>query len=204
MEEDYFYQQLGKTIQKWLWVESEMYSLYAAIMDGANQHSVSVTFHHIESFKSKIKLIDNCLALLLARDSDEWKKWRKLFRKADALNDTRNKLVHEPVITGMEVGKKFIAISPSYSNALVLVKRKTSHLGPVITSEYKPSQAKLLDKHKININHLIKIKKSFKDFSIELGEFRQNILPLIKVEALKRLCFTSLLGSRKKHFFENL
>jgi hypothetical protein len=180
MEENNFYQYLGKTIKQWLWVESGLYSLYAAIMDGANQHSVSVTFHHIESFESKTKLIDNCLALLLARDSEQWKQWRTLYNKAKKLNEKRNTLVHEPVITGMENGKEFIVISPSYSNALALVKRKTSYSGPVITSQYKPSQAKLLDKYKIDFYQLIKIKESFKDFSVELDDFTKSILSLIK------------------------
>jgi len=43
--ENDFYCELGKTIQKWRWVETEIYRLYAVIMDGANQHSVSVTFN---------------------------------------------------------------------------------------------------------------------------------------------------------------
>jgi hypothetical protein len=180
MNENRFYEQLGRTIKKWLWVESEMYYLYFAIMDGANQHSVSVTFHHIESFASKAKLIDNCLALIIERDSGKWKEWRALYNDSLKLNDKRNVLAHEPVITGMENGKEFIVISPSYSNALALVKRKTTHLKPVITSNYKPSQAKLLDQYKIDIIKLSKIEKEFTDFALKLRGFRESIVSLIK------------------------
>ncbi len=71
MEEDYFYKQLGKSIQAWLWVESEMLLLYKAIMDSANQHLVSVTFNYIQSFDSKVTLIKYCLELVLERDSEK-------------------------------------------------------------------------------------------------------------------------------------
>jgi hypothetical protein len=180
MNENRFYEQLGRTIKKWLYVETEIYCLYLAIMDGANQHSVSVTFHHIESFASKAKLIDNCLALIIARESEEWKQWRSIYNSSLKLNDKRNVLAHEPVITGMENGKEFIVISPSHFNSLALVKRKTTHLDPVIASNYKSSQVKLLDKYKIDINKLSKIEKEFKDFSFKLRAFRESILPLIK------------------------
>ncbi|HNP62454.1 MAG TPA: hypothetical protein PKH39_00890, partial [Woeseiaceae bacterium] len=67
--EERFYHQLAKSIQAWLWVETETYLLYASIMDGANPHLVSVTFHNIESYDSKLGLINSCLALVFAKDS---------------------------------------------------------------------------------------------------------------------------------------
>ncbi|MFH1548536.1 MAG: hypothetical protein ABID32_04420 [Candidatus Omnitrophota bacterium] len=180
MEEDYFYQQLGKSIQAWLCVESEVYFLYSAIMYRANQHLISVTFNHIQSFRSKIALIDSCLKLVLDRKSEKWKQWKLLYKKAENLNLKRNKIVHEPVIQGVEDGVKSIFIAPSCFNALALVKGQTSHTGPVITSEYKPSQAKMLNDHKVNLNQLRKFEGLFKDFSIELNEFKKSIIPLIK------------------------
>ncbi len=181
MNEDYFYQQLGKSIQAWLWVESEMYFLYSAIMDSANQHLVSVTFNHIISFESKITLIDRCLKLILKQDSKEYKQWKKYRKKAKDLNLKRNKIIHEPVVISMQGDDvKSISISPSFFNALALVKGLTSHSGPVITSEYNPSQAKVLDEYKVDLYQLRKIESSFKNFSNELGEFRKSIDPLIK------------------------
>jgi hypothetical protein len=180
MEEEYFYRQLGKSIQAWLWVESEVYFLYSAIMDSANQHLVSVTFNHIQSFDSKVALINSCLALVLERESEKWKQWKSLYNRAKKLNLKRNKIVHEPVIQSVEDGVKSIFISPSHFNALALVKGQTSHTGPVITSEYKPSQAKMLNDHKVNLNQLRKFEGSFKDFSLELSEFKKSIIPLIK------------------------
>ncbi len=180
MEEDYFYQQLGKSIQAWLSVESEMLFLYTAIMDSANQHLVSVTFNYIQSFDSKITLIKYCLELVLERDSEEYEQWKSLYKRAKKLNLKRNKIVHEPVITSMTDGKQNIVISPSHFNALPLVKSWTSHSGPVITSEYKSSQAKLLNTQKVNLEQLRKIEVSFKNFSMELSKFRESIIPLIK------------------------
>jgi len=181
MKEEYFYQQLGKSIQAWLWVESEMYFLYSAIMDSANQHLVSVTFNHIESFESKVTLIDRCLKLILKQNSDEYEKWKKLRAKAKKLNLKRNKIVHEPVHMCMQGDDmKSISISPSYFNALALVKGYTKHSGPVLTTEYKPSQAKLLDEHKIDLYQLGRLENSFKSLSRELSEFKENITPLLE------------------------
>ena len=179
-EEDYFYIELGKTIQSWLWIESEMYRLYSAIMGEANHHLVSVTFHHVESFESKCTLIDRCLKLMLDQKSEEYINWKKLRKKAQKLNLKRNKIVHEPVIISMQGSKiKNIYISTSFSNALALVKGHTSHQGPIMTIEYTPSQAKIKSEHKIDYLKLITIGKSFKDLSAELGKFKESILPII-------------------------
>jgi len=181
MNEESFFQQLGKSIQAWLWVELEVYFIYAAIMDNANQHLVSVTFNHIESFESKLTLIDRCLKLILKQDSEEYKRWKKLRKKAKNLNLKRNKIVHEPVCICMQGSDvKSIYISPSFFNALALVKGHTSHSRPVITAEYKPSQAKVLDEHKVDFFQLRKIESSFKIFSNELSEFKKSIAPIIK------------------------
>ena len=182
--EERFYHQLGKSIQMWQWVESQLYFLYSATMHGANAHTISVTFNHIQSFDSKLSLLNSCLALTFERNSENWKKWKSIYNKALKLNKKRNKIVHEPVIYGMEDGVKVTYLSPSHFNALALVKGQTSYSGAVITPEYKPSQAKMLDNHKIDINQLMKIETSFKNFSTEIHEFNTIAIPLLK-EACK-------------------
>jgi len=72
-EERDFYEQLARTIQSWLWVESEIYRMYAAIMRGANPHLVSATFHNFQSIRSQLGLIDACLALIFSKESSSWK-----------------------------------------------------------------------------------------------------------------------------------
>jgi len=178
--EDDFYCELGKAIQMWLWVEEEMYRLYAEIMDAAKQHSVSVTFNHIQSFESKVTLIDSCLKLLLDTDSQEFKDWKKHQKKARKLNDNRNKIVHESVIQGRTEGREEIYIAPSFSDSLALVKNKTTYKRPVISGDYEPRLAKLEDAHKIYAHDLYKFKMAFKGFSQELRVFRERIAALIK------------------------
>lgn len=180
IDEKFFYYQLAKSIQTWLSVEVEIYSLYAMLMKGANSHLVSVTFHHIESFEKKLQLLNSCFSLAFSRDSSEWKKWKSLYNKAQGLNDKRNKIVHQPVSTGMNKGVEFICIKPSLFNALALVKGQTSYNGPVIGEDYKPSSAKLLDDHKIDQSKLFTIEKEFKKLSEDLREYRDTIRPVLE------------------------
>lgn len=173
--EDEFYRQLAISIQSWLWVETEIYLLYAAIMDGANPHLVSVTFHNTESFDSKLGLINSCLALIFPKDSTEWKSWKSLFNKARKLNGKRNKIVHEPVKTGVLDGVETIAISPSFFNAQALVKGQTTYNGPVIGSKYKAILATITEDHKIELVKLYEIEKSFKAFAKDIQCYREGI-----------------------------
>lgn len=175
LPKDEFCCQLAKSIQAWLWIETETYFLYAAIMDGANSHLVSVTFHNIKSFHSKLELIDSCLALIFAKDSGERKKWKSLQRKAKKLNRKRNEIVHEPVIVGIANGVESIEISPSYFNAQALVKGQTSYEGPVIGPEYKPTLAKILESYKIDLVELRQLETKFKSFAQELQSYREEI-----------------------------
>jgi len=175
-QKEYFYCELGETIQEWGRVELGVYQLYLVIMDGANQHSVSVTFNHIQSFESKVKLIDSCLKLLLDTDSQEFKDWKKYRKEARDLNDKRNIIVHGSV----KFSSKEIFIGPSYFDSLALVKNKTTHKGPVISGDYEPKLAKLEDIHKIYISDLQKFKYKFQKFSDKLEDFRKRIAPLIK------------------------
>jgi len=174
-EKDIFYCQLAKSIQNWLWIETEVYILYSDMMNGANSHLVSVTFHHIESFEEKLQLLHSCLTLFFSRESDEWKKWKSLSKRARNLNSKRNKIVHEPVILSVRDGKESIAISPSHFDARALVKGKTSYNGPAINSDYLPSSARVLEDHKIDLHKLYKLEKEFKSFAYELRDYREEI-----------------------------
>jgi len=75
-DEDRFHLQLAKTIQAWLWIESQLYSLYAMLMRGANSHLVSATFNNIQSVDAKLGLLNSCFALVFAENSEERKSWK--------------------------------------------------------------------------------------------------------------------------------
>jgi hypothetical protein len=176
-DEDLFHCHVGRTIQSWLLVEAEFYGLYALLMRGANSHLVSATFNNIQSVDAKLSLLNSCLALVLPKDGPEWKLWRGIFNKAEKLNKKRNKIVHEPVVVSVAKGLRTVAIQPSYFNALALAKGQTTNKGTVVNANYKPSQAKLLVDHMIDLYGLYTLERTFEDFSIELQEFHKRIKP---------------------------
>ncbi len=181
-KEDIFYCQLAKSIQAWLWVETEIYLLYRAIMKGANPHLISVTFHNIQSFEAKIQLLNSCLTLFFTRDSNEWKTWKNLSNQAGQLNGKRNKIVHEPVILSMRGGIESIALSPSHFNALTVAKGRTSHNGPTIGVDYDPKLAQVTEEHKLDMKDLYDIEKEFKALSEKLLNYRKEITPIIETK----------------------
>lgn len=174
-EEDEFYCQLAKAIKAWNWVEDEFYQLYATIMQGANHHLISVTFHHIESFESKLQLIEHCLKLLFDRASNEFKEGKKIIKKArEDLNKKRNRLVHEPVIMSHKNGLNEFLIHPSHFDARAITKGRTTYNGPVINSDYKPNMAKITGDHEIKILDLFEIERVFKEFSREIKNYNDK------------------------------
>jgi hypothetical protein len=178
-QEEEFYCQLGKSIQAWLWVESEVYGLYVALMQGANKHLVSATFNHIQSFDAKLGLLNSCFALIFDSDSAEWKNWKQLFNRAEKLNKKRNKIVHEPAGLTVEGGRSSMTIGPSHLNSLALVKKQTTHKGPVVTASYQPSAVRLLEDHKLDRSTLQVLERTFKAFSHELSTFRESVDPAL-------------------------
>ena len=179
-DEDCFHSQLAKSIQAWLWIEADLYSLYAMLMQGANSHLVSATFNNIQSVDAKLSLLNSCFALVFGRDSEERKAWKALFNKVEKYNKQRNKIVHEPVSILYSRGKKTVSLGPSHMNALALVKGQTTHRGgPVVSAAYDPKEAKLLQDHRIDLNGLATLERSFKSVSAELRAFREQISPTV-------------------------
>lgn len=179
-DEDYFHLQLARTIQAWLWIESELYLLYAMLLQGANTHLVSATFNNIQSIDAKLGLLNSCFLLVFAEDSEERKKWKTLFSKVEKLNKKRNKVVHEPVSVLVSKGQRTVSLGPSHFNALALVKGQTTHKkGAVVSAEYDPRNAKLLQDHRLDLHGLTVLERTFKLVSFELREFREQVSTLV-------------------------
>ena len=179
-DEDNFHLQLAKSIQAWLWIESDLYALYAMLMQGANSHLVSVTFNNIQSVDAKLYLLNSCFALVFGRDSDDLKEWKALFSKIETLNKKRNKIVHEPVSILHAKGKRTISLGPSHMNAMALVKGQTTHNGgPVVSAAYDPKGAKLLQDHQMDLLALASLERTFKTASTELRAFREKVSPAV-------------------------
>lgn len=179
-DEDYFLLQLAKSIQAWLWIESDLYALYAMLMQGANSHLISATFSNIQSVDAKLNMLNSCFALVFGRDSDDLKEWKALFSKIEKLNKKRNKIVHEPMSILHAKGKSTISLGPSHMNAMALVKGQTTHKGgPVVSKAYDPKSVKLLQDHKMDLRALTSLERTFKAASTELRVFREKVSPAV-------------------------
>ncbi|MEQ1841978.1 MAG: hypothetical protein ABL994_16360 [Verrucomicrobiales bacterium] len=178
-EELEFHAKLGIAIQKWIWVESELRSLYAAIMAGANLHMISATFHEIQSVEVKLRLIDTCFALLFSKKSEEGRNWKELYDRVKKLNIKRNKIVHQPVIQGQHEGFGLFYIAPSFLNSLAVAKGLTKHDGPVVFPDYSPSKAKLRKEHKIDFIGLSTLDTEFRTLADDLHNFCLDVSPKI-------------------------
>lgn len=179
--EDPFLLQLAKAIQTWLWVEGELYSIYAMFMQGANNHMVSATFNNIQSVDAKLVLLNSCFTLVFARDSEDLRSWKMLFQKIEKLNKKRNKLVHEPVSISYEKGvPSSVSLGPSYLNALALVKGQTTHQGaPVVSAEYSPSKVRILQDHRLTQAGVATLERTFRSAAAELRTYREHIAPKV-------------------------
>lgn len=179
--EDPFLLQLAKAIQTWLWIEGELYSIYAMFMQGANNHMVSATFNNIQSVDAKLVLLNSCFTLVFARDSEDFHSWKTLFQKIDKLNKKRNKLVHEPVSISYEKGvPTFISLGPSYLNALALVKGQTTHQGsPVVSAEYSPAKVRILQDHRLTQAGVAALERTFRSTAAELRTYRESVAPKV-------------------------
>lgn len=174
-EEDRFHLQHSKTIQAWLRIETELYLLYYLLMKGANAHLVSATFNNIQSLDAKLVLLKSCFTLVLPEKSDDMKTWKKLHKSVQTLNKKRNKVVHEPISIMVEKNLRTISISPSLFNSLAIVKGQTTNKQVVVSKDYSPSNAKLLEDHRIDYAGLEKLQQTFKSKAEELKEYREKI-----------------------------
>lgn len=129
MEED-FLLDLAKALVAWQQVESSAFGLFRAFMGNADQKLVSVTFHHIQSFTSAIKLLDQCAYFILTHEHmrARWggegnnKPNIGLRKRLADQTEVRNRLVHFRYHTGATDGKPVIDLGPSFFDATYAYK----------------------------------------------------------------------------------
>ena len=128
--EDAFLLQLGRTLAKWQWVEQASYDLYVHMMKGADKHLISVTWHHIQSFDTRLGLLNSCAHFAVREDfRPDWKNLRGRLEKA---SKTRNSIVHS--VFGVRVddgiGAAYLTTSHFDSTAIVRGKVNKNELRP--------------------------------------------------------------------------
>ncbi len=183
--DDPFLLQLAKAIQTWLWVESELFSLYSMFMQGANGHLVSATFNSIHSVDAKLALLNSCFVLLFERNGEELRTWKSLLGKLNKLNKKRNKLVHEPVSIQYNNGATTVSLGPSYFNALALVKGQTTHQGqPVVSADYSPSKVWILEDRRLTKSDIGALESTFRAIAHEVRAYRESVAPKVTAALL--------------------
>jgi len=187
--EDSFLLQLAKAIQTWLWIESELFSLYSMFMRGANNHLVSATFNSIQSVDAKLALLNSCFVLVFERNGDDLHAWKALQNKLEKLNKKRNKLVHEPVSIHYNRGTRTVSLGPSFLNALALVKGQTTHQGkPVVSAKYNPSKVWILEDHMLSQVGVAALERTFRETAHEMQTYRESVAPKVAaaIQATKK------------------
>jgi hypothetical protein len=125
--------------------------------------------------------LNSCCALVFSRNSEELRSWKALFLKVEKLNKKRNKLVHEPVSILYKKGvPSLVSLGPSHPNALALVKGQTTHQGAsVVSAEYNPSKAQLLQDHRLTQAGVATLQRTFRSTAAELRAYRESVAPTV-------------------------
>lgn len=97
-EVEQFVYHMGRAIAVWQFVETELFYIYAMLMKGANEHLISVTFFHIQSFNSKIQLVKACIKQVV-NDESALVIWNKIDKELCKQTNVRNQIAHRPVST---------------------------------------------------------------------------------------------------------
>jgi hypothetical protein len=124
-EESRFFEAVGRCIASWQIVELEAFDLYCAFMEGADSRLISVSFYHIQSFDSRIQLLDRC-ALFAVLDEELARRWKGIKKDLDSKSQTRNKIVHSMFYRRSEAAGGNIEIAPSVANVFNIKTEKVN------------------------------------------------------------------------------
>ena len=122
-EQEDFFAVLGRALAMWQWVEQGAFLLFSTFARGADHKIISATFHHIQSFDSRLKLLNHCANLTLSPDPLA-AQWRALYKRLVKLSARRNQIVHFAYAEHHERGTVTYELGPSHMNALFAIKDK--------------------------------------------------------------------------------
>lgn len=161
--EQEFMMRLGEAFTEWQTVEQACYGLYASLMKGANKRLISVTFFHIQSFSSRLLLIDRCYFFELKERPAFAARWKDLRKRATNLSETRNLLAHSAYIIE---GKRLVqtpVLGPSHFDATAVVRNRA------MNPDYR-----------IDADKLRQAKYKFGQLGRDLSEFRKDLSAIAK------------------------
>ena len=117
-----FFKALGRAVTSWQRVEAAAYLIYVTMMKCPNPMLVSATFYHIQSFDSRVQLLDRCAHFGVPGALN--KQWADLHKRLTDLSGLRNRLVHFAYVKEGRNNIQTPTLGPSALNALVIVPKK--------------------------------------------------------------------------------
>jgi len=156
--ENEFFQALGAALERWQWVEQSAYLLYSAFMQGADRHLISVTFHHIQSFDSRISLLHRC-AHFAIKDETMTKRWDDIRKRMTDQCNFRNRIVHFTYSEHHKDGITTLMLKPSSFNAVYAIRDKWKN----------PDS-------EIQIHELVSARQDFRKLAGDLDVFRKDVI----------------------------
>jgi hypothetical protein len=156
--EDEFMRRMGQAFAAWQSVEQSCYGIYAALMRGADKRLISVTFFHIQSFSSRLLLIDRCI-FFAASDERLSARWTALRKRAEKAARLRNLVAHSAYVIEGKGLVQTPVLKPSSSDATAIVRKRA------MNPDYR------VDEHKLFLaGH------EFRVLAVDLGKFREEFI----------------------------
>ena len=154
-------ERLGRAITAWGLIEGVAYDLYSLFMRGANQKLMSVSFFHIQSFESRIQLLDRC-AHFAIQDKTTKDRWKNLRKRITDHAGVRNQLVHSAYIIEGRGEVQIPTLGPSHMDATAIVR------GRAMNPEYR-----------IDAGKLGRIRYDFERLARDFREFKQDLEAMV-------------------------
>lgn len=155
--ENEFMKRLGKAFAEWQSVEQSCYGLYAILMKGADKRLISTTFFHIQSFSSRLLLIDRCIFFTVG-DASLVTTWKALKKRVEKAIEFRNVMAHSAYIVEGKGLTQTPVLKPSYFDATAIVRKRA------MNPDYR------IDEHKLSL-----AKHEFHELAVDLGKFRADL-----------------------------
>ena len=95
-EKRHFLSVIGKTLDEWAHVETRLCSIFIACLRAPADHA-RASFYAVESFGSKLQMVDSVLALTIS-DHKTLGEWILLHERVKSNSKLRNELVHYDIL----------------------------------------------------------------------------------------------------------
>ena len=155
-ERSQFYIALGRALNAWQALEFQAYLIFEVMMKRTPKQLRSVVFHHNQSFRSQILLLDRCA--FFAMPDTMKADWAKLKKRLNTQRDIRNRMVHFKLSRTAIDGRQQFYLGPSSANEINVIKDRASD------PEFKMTRSRLR-----------RAENDFQRLRVDLAHFEQAL-----------------------------